>query len=124
MCLTVDKEKFKIDIAQEDIVVYKVLIKEDKSVISPYKDFVYEIGKEYKTRMKTRFCRDYCEINEGFHSFLTLEDSLPERKFFSQGNISACCYKCIIPKGTKVVYGEFGIYNAIVSEAIKIVEEL
>lgn len=36
MCLTVDKAKFKIEIASDDIVVYKVLFKRDDTIVSPY----------------------------------------------------------------------------------------
>lgn len=132
MCLKVDKEKSKIETTQEDIVVYKVLFKKnDNTAISPYRGFSYELGKEYKTTAAIKMYPSYnasvplmYEVYEGFHSFLTLEDASNERKICSYSHISACCYKCIIPKGTKVIYGEFYTYDAIVSEAIKVIEEL
>ena len=129
MCLTVNKEKFKIEIAQEDIVVYKVLEKHEKDVISPYQNFVYEIGKEYKTIMKMRsFCSLYT-IHEGFHSLLNKEDAEDEKMDIQRSMIADtgwdfCCFQCIIPKGSNIVYGKYGAKDAIVSEAIKIIEEL
>jgi hypothetical protein len=129
MCLIVDKEKFKIEIAQEDIVVYKVLEKYRRFVESPCQGFVYEIGKEYKTRMKPFFNRYYCKITEGFHSFLNEEDAkIKKRRIqmtsFSDKSLHLCCFRCIIPKGSNVVYGKYEAKDAVVSEAIKIIEEV
>ena len=120
MCLTVDKEKFKIDIAQEDIVCYKVLEKYGGHIVSPYCRFLYEIGKEYKAKMKSRFKESYYEINEGFHSFLTLKDAKNEKI----KDWDFRCFRCVIPKGSKIVYGTYEAKDAIVSEEIKIIEEV
>jgi hypothetical protein len=130
MCLTV--EKFKIEIAQEDIVVYKVLEKYGGHIISPYCRFLYEIGKEYKTIIEPRLSRNqfqesYYEINEGFHSFLYEEDAKDEKMDFQYGKFKDWdfrCFRCIIPKGSKIVYGTYGAKDAIVSEEIKIIEEI
>lgn len=131
MCLIVDKEEFKIEMAQEDIVVYKVLKKYDKDVVSPYQEFVYEIGKKYKTRMKPRLYShyNYCEISEGFHSFLNEKDAKDEKLDIQYGNIrnkdlDLCCFRCVIPKGSKIVYGKYGAKDAIVSDTIKVVGEV
>ena len=124
MCLTVDKEKFKAGIAQEDIVCYKVLEKYGRHIISPYCGFTYEIGKEYKTRIKPRFKESYYEINEGFHSFLNEEDAKREKRLIEDFFFTYGCFRCIIPKGSNIVYGKFGTKDAVVSEEIKIIEEI
>ena len=127
MCLTVDKAKFKIETASDDIVVYKVLFKRDDTIISPYWGFIYELGKEYKTIEeidKVPFYECY-EVYEGFHSFLTLKDARNElKKLQEYDSCRYCCFRCIIPKGTHVVYGKYCAKDAIVSEAIKVVEEV
>lgn len=123
MCLTVDKEKFKIEKAQEDIVVYKVLEKHNGMLLSALRGFVYEIGKEYKTIMEPRCKGPYYQINEGFHSFLTLKDAENEQRRTLQWD-EYRCFRCMIPKGSKIVYGKYAKKDAIVSEAIKIVEEV
>lgn len=129
MCLIVDKEKFRVKIAQEDIVVYKALGKDDENVISPYWEFVYEIGKEYKTKMKLQFFNNYYEIHEGFHSFLNEKDAKLEESTLryckvQDGYLDFCCFRCIIPKGSEIIYGKYCEKDAIVSEAIKIIERV
>lgn len=127
MCLIVDKEKFKIETAQEDIVCYKVLAKHLKFVESPYQGFVYDIGKEYKTKIKPHFNCISCTIKEGFHSFLKEEYAWREKMWledFCIGYWNLCCFKCIIPKGSSIVYGSYGAKDVVVSEAIKIIEEV
>lgn len=128
MCLTVDKRNFKIDIAQEDIVCYKMLEKYGGHIISPYCRFLYEIGKEYKTIMESRFKESYYEISEGFHSFLYEEDVKNEKillqSYSNYKNWDFRCFRCVIPKGSKIVYGIYNAKDAIVSEEIKIIEEI
>ena len=134
MCLIVDKKEFKIEAAQQDIVVYKVLENHRWFIQSPYRGFVYEIGKEYRTKIKPPVFdfHDYCQIGEGFHSFLNEADAKGEtgwvkdlRKWIKYPNSwRLCCYKCIIPKGTKVVYGKYNAKDTVVSEAIKVIEEI
>lgn len=127
MCLTLNSDS-EIKIAEEDIVCYKVLEKHDGFVASLYRGFVYEIGKEYKTRIGPRPQEFYCEINEGFHSFLYKEDAKNEKIDFLQyckiKDWFLGCYRCVIPKGSKIVYGTYGAKDAVVSEAIKIIEEV
>ena len=127
MCLTVDKRNFKIEIAQEDIVCYKVLEKYGGHIISPYCRFLYEIGKEYKTRMKDFYNRNSVKITEGFHSFLYEEDAKNEKADFQDSKFKDWdfrCFRCVIPKGSKIVYGTYEAKDAIVSEEIKIIEEV
>lgn len=125
MCLYVNKEMFKIEIAQEDIVVYKVFLKRNDTIFSPYQKFVYEIGKEYKTRIKPQFHIHYCEVIEGFHSFLNKKDAKYEMARLQVHDYAwYCCFRCVIPKGSHIVYGTYGSKDSVVSEAIKVVEEV
>lgn len=127
MCLTVGREKFKIEMAQEDIVVYKVLEKYSGYIISPYCRFLYEIGKKHKTIIEPRFLGFCYEIYKGFHSFLTLEDAKDEKTNLQESELKDWnfrCFRCIIPKGSNIVYGKFGTKDAVVSEEIKIIEEV
>lgn len=125
MCLIVDKENFKIEVAQEDIVCYKVLIKRrNGDIVSPFQGFVYEIGKKYKTRMKHFYNSTYCKITEGFHSFLKEEGAWREKMLLQDFYITYVCFRCVIPKGSKIVYGIYNAKDAIVSETIKIIEEV
>ena len=130
MCLTVDEKKFNAGIAQEDIVVYKVLIKGDNSAFSPYWAFEYKMGETYNIEKPLEIKKDInCNVyvvHEGFHSFLTLEDAKDSVKLFSGDCFERVfrCFRCIIPKGSNIVYGKFGTKDAIVSEEIKIIGEV
>ena len=58
-------------------------------------------------------------INEGFHSFLTKENANNYKtKFFNYSEAVLC--KCIIPKGSTVVYND----SEIVSNQIIFIKEL
>ena len=56
-------------------------------------------------------------VNEGFHSFLTKEDAY-KSKLISDSRAVLC--KCIIPKGSTVVYND----SEIVSNQIIFIKEL
>ena len=124
MCLYVKKGKFELKIAQEDIVVYKILAKRTCFIISPYQGFVYEIGKKYKTRIEPQFHGTYYSIGKGFHSFLREEDVWSEKMRIQDFNSTYGCFRCVIPKGSHIVYGTYGSKDSVVSEAIKVVEEV
>lgn len=132
MCLTLNGDS-EIKIADKDIVCYKVLIKRDNSVVSPYWAFEYKIGETYKIEKPLKITKrinyirrcNVFEVYKGFHSFEQFQSAKaflldPQRQFRS----GYCVYKCIIPKGTKTVYGYFGGRPSIASEAIKIIEEV
>lgn len=133
MCLILNRDS-EIKIAEEDIICYKIL-REDSEVyaISPYFDFEYIVGATYKInkKLKIRFGDNKYEgddskfVDEGFHSFERLE-SAKAFLIIRQGFLpSGCCiYKCIIPKGTKMIFGDFSNFSSIVSEAIIIKEKV
>ena len=58
-------------------------------------------------------------INEGFHSFLTKEDADAYKSGLISDSRAILC-KCIIPKGSTVVYNN----SEIVSNQIIFIEEL
>lgn len=126
MCLDLEKTKetFKehIKIAQEDIVVWKVMGYKSKyfglwkRFYSYYREFIYKPNKVYNIN---EFTYNECfvgvgcyYIEQGFHAYLTRE--------------MAQCYvaydakiiKCIIPKGTEYLKNN----TEIVSKAIKIIK--
>lgn len=131
MCLEVKKPE--IIVAQEDIICYKVLIKRDNSVVSPYWAFEYKIGETYKIEKPleikkrinyVRCCNEF-EVRQGFHSFEQFQTAKAFLLYIQRPFRSGyCAYKCIIPKGTKMVYGYFSGRPSIASETIKIIEEI
>ena len=132
MCLKLNSNS-KIVVADKDIVCYKVLIKRDNSVVSPYWAFEYKIGETYKIEkpleIKKRInyirCCNVFEVYKGFHSFEQFQSAkaflLDTQRQFRSGY---CVYKCIIPKGTRMIFGDFNGRPSIASEAIKIIEEV
>jgi len=132
MCLTLNSDS-EIKIAEEDIVCYKIL-REDSEVYatSPYFGFEYIVGATYKLDKKLKihfgdpkYEGDVKFVYEGFHSFERLE-SAKAFLIIRQGFLPAgcCVYKCIIPKGTRMIFGKFSNFSSIVSEAIKIIEKV
>lgn len=95
-------------IAKEDITVYKIL---DRGFFSPYRDFKYKRGEEYKATFSffvTSISHDL-EVHSGLHAYVSME--------YAYGNRSdeQKIYKMTIPKGAKYFVG---IFNEIVSNRL------
>ena len=125
-------EKYYItNILKEDKVVIKILYKELKNSFlfkkynyySPYEGYKYIKGK-----LNTSPLGMYAQIasntgnleiiiNEGFHSFRTKYDAY-KSELISDSKAVLC--KCIIPKGSTIVYND----SEIVSNQIIFIEEL
>ena len=121
------------NILKEDKVVIKILYKEltnsflfkKYNYYSPYEDYKYIKGK-----LNTSPLGMYAQIasntgnleiiiNEGFHSFRTKKDANDYKtKLFNYPEAVLC--KCIIPKGSTVVYNN----SEIVSNQIIFIKEL
>ena len=127
-------EKYYItNILKEDKVVIKVLYKKPinnfffkkYNYYSPYKNYKYIKGKLNTSPLGIHINRvpnDWIiniMINEGFHSFLTKDKAnIYKTKLFNYPEAVLC--KCIIPKGSTVVYNN----SEIVSNQIIFIEEL
>ena len=114
MCL-VDAKIKKIT---EDIVCYKVYYISFKGeLVSPYiRSLAPNMNEITKTRLGKPYGIGIC-VNEGFHSFATLEDAVNEKE-----NILRHCHKvivkCVIPKDSKCYVGTFGRRISYCSESI------
>ena len=127
-------EKYSITyILKEDKVVIKVLYKEPINTFlfkkyryySPYESYMYIKGELNISPLGIHINRTSdtwnvnIMINEGFHSFLTKEDADDYKtKLFNYPEAVLC--KCIIPKGSTIVYNN----SEIVSNQIIFIEEL
>ena len=124
MCLRINtaihkklyKEYIPIKI-KENLEVYKCVKADwDEKVItrvwSPMQSFVYDINKEYCTKLGIV----HKEVNEGFHSYLNKSFAICNSLYGLNCNTIATC---IIPKGSKI----FISYNfiEIVSNKIRII---
>jgi len=120
MCLYTTSKKVRI--AKEDIICYKILVKERKNWIfrifhkptyrAPfYNYYTYQLKKRYYlfkslVHVFTTYPEHPYMFNEGFHSFVDIQDA--------KRMLSESCYRydkgwtivqCIIPKGAKYVKG-------------------
>ena len=128
-------ERYHItNILKDDKVVIKILYKEPINTFlfkkynyySPYEDYKYIKGKLNISPLGIYICRTLfpCNvnimINEGFHSFLTKEiaENYKSKLLFNDSRAVLC--KCIIPKGSTIVYND----SEIVSNQIIFIEEL
>ena len=119
------------NILKEDKVVIKILYKEltnsflfkKYNYYSPYEDYKYIKGKLNTSPLGIYVMTSSSTgslnimINEGFHSFLTKEDAY-KSELISDSRAVLC--KCIIPKGSTIVYND----SEIVSNQIIFIEEL
>ena len=128
-------EKYYItNILEEDKVVIKVLYKDTinkfffkkYNYYSPYENYKYIKGK-LNTSPLGIFVNKESDtqnlnviVNEGFHSFRTEEDAYIYRKTVLFNYFKAVLCKCIIPKGSTIVYNN----SEIVSNQIIFIEEL
>ena len=127
-------EKYYItNILKEDKVVIKILYKKPinsfffkkYNYYSSLEDYKYIKGKLNISPLGININRASDDwninimVNEGFHSFLTKEDANNYKtKLFNYPETILC--KCIIPKGSTVVYNN----SEIVSNQIIFIEEL
>ena len=129
MCQYSDNKKMTK--LKTDLVVYKIL---NNYLKSPYRSFQYELDKKYsvdrrairKSIVDTSTC---FEFNKGFHSFIDLDQARKYARTFCNYSFYDICdiceveiYECIIPKGSYVNYGRFGLLNhqSVVSNQIVI----
>ena len=121
------------NIIKEDKVVIKILYKESKNSFlfkkynyySPYEGYKYikdklnisPLGIYVLTSSSTESLN--IMINEGFHSFLTKEIAENYKSKLLNDSRAILC-KCIIPKGSTIVYND----SEIVSNQIIFIEEL
>ena len=127
-------EKYYItNILKEDKVVIKILYKESKNSFlfkkynyySPYEGYKYIKGKLNTSPLGIYVLTSSSTeslnimINEGFHSFLTKEIAENYKSKLLNDSRAILC-KCIIPKGSTIVYND----SEIVSNQIIFIEEL
>ena len=128
-------EKYYItNILEEDKVVIKILYKESinsfffkkYNYYGPYTYYKYIKGKLNTSPLGILINREpdtrniNIVINEGFHSFRTKEDADIYKKTTLLNYSKAILCKCIIPKGSTIVYND----SEIVSNQIIFIEEL
>lgn len=148
MCLSLEKGRTTLKKADEDIVCYKVLVKNNEKgfIKSPYMWKPYKLGelKKDKTPVKKESVNTTNTLSTTektvesgvFHTFQFFEDA---KKFainsiiesywgFFDGNLSIVV-KCIIPKGTRYYEGMFGGifypgYKSYGSKQLKVGDEI
>ena len=119
MCLITTKNI--PEIAQEDIVCYKIyiLIAEDE-LLSPYQGSpAPAINKVTNTLLDRAYLSNYRAaymVSRGFHSLKYVGDLIKELDFWLYSDIKI--FKCIIPKGTKYYEGKFSDFPSYCSESI------
>ena len=127
-------ERYHItNILKDDKIVIKILYKEPINTFffkkykyySPYEGYMYIKGELNISPLGIHINRTSdawnvnIMVNEGFHSFLTKEDANDYKtKLFNYPEAVLC--KCIIPKGSTIVYND----SEIVSNQIIFIEEL
>ena len=109
-------------IAEEDIVVYKIL---DEDLRSPYQDFQYELNKEYINEDE-KGVSDYSPFAIGsgyFHAFMDEENAKGcIKSAIIWKKVKLKLFKAIIPKGSQYYISVYK--EQICGDRIKIIEEI
>ena len=112
---------------REDMVVYKLLIKFDNKLMTPFQNMVVATGKEWEKVNFPKFSKSQFVVHgsiktdKGYHAYVS-QYSVYFREMaigLSENNDVYLC-KCIIPKGSYVYYG---MYDDICSNSLVIKEE-
>ena len=121
MCLYTASEK--VQVAKEDIICYKILVKVRKRWIyrifhkskyrAPFSVFyTYQLKKLYDLGKSLRINFDpypgglpYHIVDEGFHSFVNLQDAKRKLDEWYEAPEGQTIVKCVIPKGAEYVKG-------------------
>lgn len=126
MCFIAPSEKCKLQVTEEDIVVYKIVASPkykryfwhpwDKylvSVKSSIRSFIYKVGVLNKVIKLAPIIDDYgcLIIDEGYHSYT----SLRRAKGQYSSMYTECIIKCIVPKGSYYyAYGDYCVSSNII----------
>lgn len=139
MCWICSSDNFKLQNAEEDIVVYKVLQLENGKLHSPnFNCFTWIEGETYGSPLDIHLFRAnasyYFEGLQGMHSYKqnprydAYYEAYMFRRFYSpkrsvpvQYNLTKgmCVAKCIIPKGTTYAINEHG---EVISERLQFIK--
>ena len=131
MCLIKRGIEDYFEEAKEDIICYKVMIKNGDTYISPYqnKDYTYWVNHseeffvdEKKEVINTYLEEDIVTVKDGFiHFYINLrKDNVPFLNLMRFLE-SFCLFKCLIPKGSIVIYGDDG---TICAKKFRFVKEI
>ena len=108
----------------EDIVCYKMYVSSFKGkLVSPYmRSPMPNMNEVTKTRLGKPYGIGSC-VDEGFHSFATLEDAISESECWTRHyDCDPIIVRCIIPKDSKCYIGSFWGKTAYCSDSIKLIE--
>lgn len=105
-------------IAKKDIICYKIYLKKEGYLSSPYLGHIPSI--QNFTELESNPTSFNCEyfIYKGFHSFKHLKDAKLSVQLFPVLYTDSVIYKCIIPKGSKCYRGFFAGRVSYCSESI------
>lgn len=139
MCLKVVQpgvlKELKFKIAEDDIVCYKIAVRNnDDSYCTRYQYFHFKLGETYQNTEEIELENynpyyieniEFLDIGKGlFHAFVNEKDA---RYFLNETyqtwERTLYIIKCVIPKGTEYVEGDFGTMPNYGSRAIKFVSE-
>lgn len=130
MCLVKYSTENCLEEAKEDIVCYKLLKYSKGKYISPYQRFNYteyvnnpgKVFEEKKREDIAIFANSITLVNKGFiHFYSIISLGVIKAMISVQIEEDWKIFKCIIPKGTTVIYGDDG---TICAKKFKFVEEI
>lgn len=127
MCLRVWDGAAVVQVADEDIVCYKVLTRHDES---PYRHMPYKAG-ELVTSELDKGVRPvdsdgepygFREYHIGLHTFIFSSEAEYEARDWSMMGMAV--WHAVIPKGSRYIVGDFAGDKSYVSDALMLVKKI
>lgn len=124
MCLSVTQN---YNVLKEDLVVYKFLcVDRHWGITSPFRHFVWELGKTYTTKLDEYDPNIYYysnssdfSVESGIHALLHFNQAVDSWKWFKRNrDYTAKLFKCTIPAGSKVYIGRWNRQEGTASDAL------
>lgn len=124
MCLTIKSDYGKHDVAESDIIVYKLVesFKNEpnkKGYYTPFRGFEVTIGESYSSELDVIDNK----VGVGLHSFGDLNSCIQLARLYAEPSNPQHIVKCVIPVGSKYYKGCFDYFNnCYASDHIKYIE--
>lgn len=105
--------------AKKDLICYKMLT---KTLLSPYSNYQYCFDKPNTIiDLQTVIYNDEFRCQEGYHSYVSFEDTLNKYKLLKCFDPNIYMFECIIPKGSQYLINE---WDEVVSSNIIITNRI
>lgn len=114
------KDRFKVRVAEEDIIAYKILVSNgphDKRPVTPYRNSEVRIGVPMKSKLRMNYFTG--NVSKGYHAFQKEIDAIIEAEYLAQKFRNEWYSFTYYSAWDNDFYNPFRIYKAIIPKGAK-----